>query len=434
MAAGANQSAKRLYEFGPFRVDPEKETLLRGDETVPLSPKAFQVLLVLVRRKKEVVTKDELLQAVWPDTFVEESNLGRNIFLLRKALGESPQDHRYIVTVPGRGYRFAEDVQLLPEHELDVVAATHAKVQVRVVEESKPWGWIVVAAVLVTATTVIAFRLFLHRHRPPLLTEKDTVVLADFANSTGDPVFDGTLRQGLAIQLEQSPFLRIMGDLPLQRDMRLMSLQPGVPISRQIAHDICMREGATATIDGVIASLGKSYVITLQAVTCQDGTTLAREHVQAEDKEHVLNALGSAATTIRAKLGESLSSIQKRNRPLEQATTPSLEALQSYTAGLAVMAPGQFRASIPLFERAIAIDPNFAEAYYLLGVAYEQVGKWNAARSMRKKHSVWWIAFLNPSALRSPPTTTGSPASGTRKLTPIAQSDPRRLSAQLEFP
>jgi DNA-binding winged helix-turn-helix (wHTH) protein/tetratricopeptide (TPR) repeat protein len=370
MVAGTDQRAKQLYEFGPFRVDPVKERLLRGDETIPLTPKTFQILLVLMRHKKEVVTKDELMKEVWPDTFVEEANLSRNIFLLRKALGESPQDHQYIVTVPGRGYRFAEDVQFVAEQELNIVAASHTTVQVQV-KETRPWGWIA-GAVLLVALAVGAYKLFFHR--APALTEKDTLVLIDFVNETGDPIFDGTLRQGLAIQLEQSPFLRIIGDLPLQRDLRLMNLQPGARITSQIAHDICMREGAAATIDGAIASLGKSYVITLQAVTCQDGTTLAREQVQAEDKEHVLGALGSAATTMRAKLGESLGSIQKLNLPLQKATTPSLEALQSYTEGIKVMSRGQFRASIPFLERAIAIDPNFAEAYHLLGVAYEQAG------------------------------------------------------------
>ena len=165
------------------------------------------------------------------------------------------------------------------------------------------------------------------------LTDKDTIVLADFANTTGDPVFDGTLRQGLAIQLEQSPFLKIMDDEQVQQDLRLMSLPPGTRITNQIAHDICVRDAAAATIDGSIASLGKSYVVTLQAITCQGGATLAREQIQADDKEHVLNAVGTAATAMRARLGESRSSIQKLNRPLEQATTGSLEALQNYTAG-----------------------------------------------------------------------------------------------------
>jgi eukaryotic-like serine/threonine-protein kinase len=139
MATSADPKAKQLYEFGPFRVDLEKELLFRDDETIPLAPKAFQVLLVLISRKKEVVTKDDLLKTVWPDTFVEEANLSRNIFLLRKALGEGPQDHQYIVTAPGRGYRFAEDVQFVPEQELNIVAASHAKVEMQV-EESKLWG------------------------------------------------------------------------------------------------------------------------------------------------------------------------------------------------------------------------------------------------------------------------------------------------------
>ena len=371
MSTSADQKTRNFFEFGPFRVDPEKELLLREGEAVPIAPKAFQVLLVLMRHNKQMVTKDDLLKTIWPDTFVEEANLSRNIFLLRKALGESPQDHQYIVTVPGRGYRFAEDVQLVPERELEIVAASHAKVQVRV-EESKPWAWVTVAAALLVIAVVSLSKSFIQR--PPVLTEKDTVVLADFANSTADPVFDGTLRQGLAIQMEQSPFLRIIDDAVLQRDLRLMNLQPGSRITHQIAHDVCVREGAAAIVDGAIASLGRRYVITLQTTTCKEGTTLAREQVQAEDKEHVLNAVGIAATTMRRKLGESLNSIEKRDRPLEQVTTNSLEALQNYTEGLSVMGQGHFLAAVPLFQRAIAIDPKFARAYYVLGIAVEQAG------------------------------------------------------------
>src|ERR1700745_1028451 len=134
MATTPEQRMKRVFEFGPFRVDADRELLLRGNETVPLTPKTFQILLVLVRHGKEVVTKDDLMKKVWPDTFVEEANLSRNIFLLRKALGETPQDHQYIVTVPGRGYRFAEGVRLVPDGELSIIAASHAKVQVEVKE------------------------------------------------------------------------------------------------------------------------------------------------------------------------------------------------------------------------------------------------------------------------------------------------------------
>ncbi len=240
------------------------------------------------------------------------------------------------------------------------------------------------AALLLVVALAVAGG-FYYAHRSHVLTEKDTIVLADFTNTTSDPVFDGTLRQGLAIQLEQSPFLKIMDDEQVQQDLRLMSLPLGARITNQIAHDMCVRDAAAATIDGSIVSLGKSYVITLHATACQNGATLAREQVQAEDKEHVLNAVGAAATAMRAKLGESLSSIEKMNRPLEQATTPSLEALQNYTAGYSELTQGQFLAAVPLFERAIALDPNFAMAYFFLGVAYNNAGDIERSREYTQK-------------------------------------------------
>jgi serine/threonine protein kinase/tetratricopeptide (TPR) repeat protein len=233
----------------------------------------------------------------------------------------------------------------------------------------------VMAAVAATVLACIAAGYF-YLHGTPKLTEKDTVVLADFANNTGDPIFDGTLRQGLAIQLEQSPFLKIMDDEQVQGVLRLMSLPPGARITDPIAHEICVRGGAAATIGGTIATLGKSYVITLQAIACQDGATLAREQIQAADKEHVLNAVGTAATAMRIKLGESRNSIERLNRPLEQseATTASLEALHNYAAAVSEQTQGRFLAAVPLLERAIRLDPNFASAYEYLGVAYEQAG------------------------------------------------------------
>ena len=231
---------------------------------------------------------------------------------------------------------------------------------------------IAAVAVLVLAAGAL---FFWQRHtQAKPLTDKDVLVLANFANTTGDPVFDGTLRQAVAIQLEQSPFLKIMDDEQVQQNLRLMSLPPGARITDQIAHDICVRDGAAGTIEGSIASLGKSYVVTLQAITCPGGATLAREQTQADDKEHVLNAVGTAATAMRAKLGESRSSIQKLNRPLEEATTGSLEALQNYTEGRVLLDQGRFLAARPLFERAIALDPNFATAYFYVAVAFNNAG------------------------------------------------------------
>jgi len=233
------------------------------------------------------------------------------------------------------------------------------------------YGIAAAAALILAAGGVFLWQ---QRTQAKPLTDKDVLVLADFTNTTGDPVFDGTLRQGLAIQLEQSPFLKIMDDQQVQQDLRLMSVPTGAHITNQIAHDICVRDGAAATIDGSIESLGKSYVITLQAIACRVGATLAREQIQAQDKEHVLNVVGTAATAMRAKLGESFSSIQQLNRPLEQATTPSLEALQNYTAGYAELGQGRFLAAVPLFERATALDPNFAMAHFDLGIAFDNAG------------------------------------------------------------
>ncbi len=263
--------------------------------------------------------------------------------------------NRCLEEEPGRRWQSAAEI----ERELGSATAGRS-----------PWKIASAAAAVLTLSAAG----YLYFHRAPKLTDKDTIVLADFVNHTGDPIFDGTLRQGLAIQLEQSPFLKIMEDDQVQRGLRLMSLAPGAPVTNQTAREICVRAGAAAIIDGTIAALGKNYVISLQAIGCQDGVTLAREQVQAEDKEHVPNALGTAAAVMRGKLGESHNSIQKLNRPLEEATTPSLEALQYFNAGTSKLSIGEGLAAIPLFERATEIDPHFANAYFRLGVAFEQAG------------------------------------------------------------
>jgi DNA-binding winged helix-turn-helix (wHTH) protein/tetratricopeptide (TPR) repeat protein len=375
MAAGADQRIKQLYEFGPFRIDSEKELLFRGGETVPLTPKTFQVLLVLVRHSKEVVTKDDLMKMVWPDSFVEETNLSRNIFLLRKALGESPQDHQYIVTVPGRGYRFAGDVQLVPEQEISIVAASHANVEVQI-RDTNTWRWWAAAAVLLVAVAAGAFRLFLHRsHRSPVLTEKDTVVLADFANFTGDPVFDGTLRQGLSVQLKQSPFLSLISDERVQQTLRLMDKQADARLTPEIAREICERTGSVVFLAGSIASLGSQYVLGLKATNCHSGEVLDEEQAQAAKKEDVLNALSQIASNFRTRVGESLATIEKHNTPLEDATTPSLEALKAYSLGWKVEFAQGPAAAVPYFKRAVEIDPQFAAAQVNLGLLYGHTGE-----------------------------------------------------------
>ena len=359
MSVSESQRLKELYEFGPFRVDPEKEILLRAGQPVPLTPKTFQILLVLVRHHKEVVTKDDLMKSVWPDTFVEEANLSRNIFMLRKALGESPQDHQYILTVPGRGYRLAENVRLIPGQEVSIVAAQHSKVHVEV-KETKPWAWLSAAVLLVA---IAGGATWLMLHRKPVLTEKDTVVLADFVNSTGDPLFDITLRQGLSIQLEQSPFLSIISDQQIQQTLRMMGQKPDAKLTLAIARELCQRTASAAVLDGSIGQIGTQYLLTIRAVNCASGESLASTEAQASDKNQVLDALGKTAADIRGKLGESLSSVRKFDTPLAQGTTPSLEALQAYSLAMKQFSLMDYSSAATLLQRATELDANFALAY-----------------------------------------------------------------------
>jgi eukaryotic-like serine/threonine-protein kinase len=373
MSATGGKVSKELYEFGPFQVDAEREILLRAGDPVALPPKTFQVLLVLVRHNQEIVTKDDLMKEVWPDTFVEEANLSRNIFLLRKALGESPQDHRYVLTVPGRGYRLAEQIRVVPDGEVSIVAATKTKVQVQV-RESNRWGLFAVGATLVLAVAMGVF--WFARHRPPALSEKDTVVLAEFTNTTGDAIFDGTLRQGLSVQLEQSPYLSLVSDERIQQTLKLMGQPPDAHLTPDVARNVCERNGGAAVLEGSITSFGTAYVLGLRAKDCRTGSVLDEEQAQVEKKEAVIPVLSQLAGKFRERVGESLASIQKHNRPLEEATTPSLEALKAYSLGWkwAFGATGPAEA-VPFFKRAVEIDPNFASAYAMLGRVYGDLGE-----------------------------------------------------------
>jgi serine/threonine protein kinase/Tfp pilus assembly protein PilF len=238
----------------------------------------------------------------------------------------------------------------------------------------KLWKILVPSAVVLVALIAIGWY-YRSRHGAPL-TEKDTMVIADFANTTGDPVFDGTLRQGLSAQLEQSPFLNILSDTKVAETLSLMGRPKDARLTRDLAREVCQRTGSAATIEGSIASLGSQYVLGLKAANCHSGDSLAEEQVTAAGKERVLNALAEAATKIREKLGESLASVQKFDAPPESVTTSSLEALQAYTLGYqAHLVRSDFAAAVPLFQRAISLDPNFAMAYARLGTAYGNLGE-----------------------------------------------------------
>ncbi len=209
----------------------------------------------------------------------------------------------------------------------------------------------------------------------PKLTEKDTIVLADFDNKTGDPVFDDTLRQGLAVELQQSPFLSLIGDQQVQQTLALMGQPKDARTTSDVARQICERTGSAAVLEGSIASLGSRYVLGLSAKNCSTGNLLDQEQIQAAKREDVLNTLSQIAQKFRTRVGESLATVEKHSTPLQEATTPSLEALKAYSIGMKLHYSGGNAVGIPFFRRAVEIDPNFAMAYANLGFSYGNEGE-----------------------------------------------------------
>jgi eukaryotic-like serine/threonine-protein kinase len=362
-----------FYAFGPFRLDSQERVLLRDGTPVPLAPKATEILLVLVEQAGHLVDKETLINRVWPDAFVEEGNLNKNVFFLRKALGEWDGGREYIETVPKRGYRFVAPVS-------EVTHAERAPQQpyagtTNPARKSIRWEAVTGATILVVALAVGGW--LSYSRKAHVLTEKDTIVIADFTNTTGDPVLDGTLRQGLSVQLEQSPFLSIVSDQRIHQTLQLMGQSPDVKLTAQTTREICQRTGSAAVLEGTIAQIGTQYLLTLEAVNCVSGKSLASTEAQASDKNHVLDALRKVALGIRNKLGESLNDVQKFDTPIELATTASLEALQAYSLGRRKMTESDFAAAVPLFGRAVSLDPNFAVAYSSVGNAYWSLGETN---------------------------------------------------------
>ena len=372
--------SKHLLEFEPFRIDLDERVLMRDGKTIALSPKAFETLLVLVQHSERVVLKDDLMKSLWPDTFVEESNLSQHIFQLRKALGENAQDPQYIVTVPGRGYRFARKVTELSEGDVDLVVQSRS-VQTVTVEETessrygaaalsmlrqRPWTW-VLSATAVVVLLALTSALVVRARRPPPLNESDLVLVGDFVNTTGEPVFDGTLKLALTEKLDESPFFNIVPGSVTRKNLGLMSRPVGELVVPPIAREVCQRDEAKAVVGGSILNLGGKYVIDLDATDCLTGTSLAHQEIRADNRDEVLTQLGQLIPKLRRKLGESISSIQKFDTPITIGTTKSLTALKAYCKADDLVAQGREAESIPMYKMAIELDPDFAMAYAGLG-------------------------------------------------------------------
>ena len=267
-------------------------------------------------------------------------------------------------------------------------ASSYGQVAVAGQPPSHLWK-ILIPTAIIAVVALIAGGLYYFRSRPATpLTEKDTIVLADFANTTGDAVFDDALKQALAVDLGQSPFLNVLSDRKVGETLRLMGRLPNERVTRDVAQEICLRTGSKAFLAGSISRLGNEYMVGLEAVNCGSGDSLAKERSAASSKEDVVKALGNVTSSLRTKLGESLASVQKFDVPIE-ATTPSLEALKTFSMGVTNQAEKGDAEAIPFFKRAIEIDPNFAMAYARLAVSYGNLGQPGlSAENLKKAYAL----------------------------------------------
>jgi serine/threonine protein kinase/tetratricopeptide (TPR) repeat protein len=371
-----------LYEMVtghvPFAGETPTETisLILQKEPAPLVRYANEVPDELERIAAKALTKDrEARYQTAKDMLIDLRNLKRKLEVDAEIDRTVPPELRAAVSTGGApggsstasGAVAATSVASTPHSALSAPSASSAEYIAGEIRRHKK-GVALLAGFFVVALIIAG--VFYFSRKKPALTEKDSVLLADFVNTTGEQVFDGTLKQALAVQLGQSPFLNIFPDDRVNETLRFMGKAPNERITKDVAKEICARQGLKAMIVGSIAGLGSHYVVTLEAIDAQAGDAIAREQAEAENKEQVLKALGKAASQLREKLGESLGSIKKYDAPIEQATTSSLEALKAFTQGNEQRNAGNQAESISFYKRAAELDPNFAMAYARLGVAY----------------------------------------------------------------
>jgi eukaryotic-like serine/threonine-protein kinase len=372
----------RRTRFGAFEVDLRSGELFKNGIRLKVQDQPFQVLALLLEHPGEVVTREELRQKLWQaDTFVDlDTGLNSAIKKLRDALGDSAEEHQYIETLPRRGYRFIAQVE---NGDLGTPAAAEEPLRFavpsgRATQPRSKRGFAILAGVaaLLVVPAIAAWRALIAR---PVLNQTDVILLASFVNKTGDPIFDN-LDKALEVKLTESPFLSFLPEAAVRETTRTMRHDPNERVTQELGIEICKRQGLKAVVVPEIDAFGSKYLITLDAIDAQNERSIARRQEEAENKDKVIAALGKAASQLRRQLGESLSSLEKYNTPLDLATTSSLEALQAYRAGLTPYRTGKVREAIPFFERAVELDPKFCSAYDMLGGAYHGIGDEQASR------------------------------------------------------
>src|SRR6266404_3191774 len=371
--------------FATFEVDLRSGELHKQGIKIKLHDQPFQVLTMLLEHPGELVTREQLHQKLWPaDTFVDfDVGLNSAIKRLRDALGDSAEKPRYIETLPRRGYRFIARIENgngdLPAPaavEQDFVPVLPARRTSKLWNKRRIVVTAGVAAFLIVAA-IASWRVFFAR---PALAETDVILLASFVNKTGDPIFDNSLDKALEVKLTESPFLSLFSEAGVRETMRMMRHDPNERVTRDLGIEICNRQWLKAVVVPEIAAFGSKYLITLEAIDARNQKSIARRQEQAENKEQLIAALGKAGSQLRRRLGESLSSLEKYDAPLDFATTSSLEALQAFRAGLMQFRFGRLREAIALLERAVEQDPQFCSAYRAQGAVYATLGDGQASR------------------------------------------------------
>jgi eukaryotic-like serine/threonine-protein kinase len=380
-----------LYRFGEFVLEPGRRTLSRADSPISLTPKAFDVLLFLAQNPNRLVTKQELLEAVWGDTFVEEGNLTQYISHLRKALGNNSEDTRLIVTIARKGYQFTASVTVAEEEDI----ANHATLRAVATETSKtdarpvefPIGekvtksplhrlrsrkWFAAAGLL--AVIAAAFWLYWTHRRRVTLSATDTIVLADVKNETSDPVFDDALDSALRYEIGQTPYLNVLGTDKVLGTLAQLGLPPTSKLTPDVARQICGKTNSKIVISQSIGDAGNGYQLQMRALDCGSGAILAKAQADISKRNDVVHELGVTAARLRAQLGEPVDSLARFNQPLEKALSSSLEALQASAQGLKLSLVGNAEGSLKLYQRAVELDPNCAVAYGRMGAAYLFLG------------------------------------------------------------
>ena len=379
MVPGESSDTPRLVPFtvGDWLVEPKACRISRGDTLVKLRPQLTDLLVCLARRAGEIVLKEEILAEVWPGQFIAESGLSRCVAELRQSLEDHPHEPHFIETFPKRGYRLIAPVVWLEHAEPNhgsVVAETPVAADTTVAADTPRPGvrartgrvW-TMAAVAVLAVAAVGVPLLL-RSPASALTERDTVMLADVRNTTGDRVFDDTLQLALAVNLEQAPFLRIMPRDAVRAAVARAGRSTEERVVGALALDLCRREGAAVLLAASIAPLGSRFAVGVEAVACRTGEEIGRALEEVKDKEHVLEALGRASTRIRKTLGEAPESLQ-HDVPLVRATTSSLEALKALTLGDDNRDHAHLEEALAFYRQATELDPLFALAWARRGAA-----------------------------------------------------------------